>query len=171
MKRENLISVFLGSTSDLDQVAKGLRLLENWKIPYRLHILSAHRTPTELEKVLARDEEDGTRVVIAGAGMAAHLPGVIASKTFLPVIGIPIVSGSLGGMDALYSIVQMPPGIPVATMAIGSSGAQNAVIFAAQVLGGKWGDLVIEHRKKSALDVLNKNKMVNEKGFEEFLRK
>lgn len=165
-----LVSFFLGSSNDIEKVRKGLELLEKWQLSYRLHTLSAHRTPEELESALQRDILDGSQVVIAAAGMAAHLPGVIASKTTLPVIGIPLSSGSLGGVDALYSIVQMPAGIPVASMAIDSAGAQNAVIFAAQVLGGQWRELAEQDRRERAEKVLEDDRILQAQGFRFFLK-
>lgn len=168
-EREILISIFLGSGSDVEQMSKGFKLLDDWQMPYRLHILSAHRTPDELDKALALDITQGARVIIGAAGMAAHLPGVLASKTILPVIGVPLASGALNGQDALYSIVQMPPGIPVACVAIGSSGAQNAVILAAQILGGTWLGNVQKLREDNKKNILKLNQTAEEKGFQAFL--
>lgn len=121
----------MGSTSDLPVMKKTAEFLDEMEIPFEIHALSAHRTPTEVEKFAKEAKGKGIQVIIAAAGMAAHLPGVIASMTTLPVIGVPI-SASLGGMDALLAIVQMPPGIPVAT--VGIDGALNAGILAAQIL-------------------------------------
>lgn len=121
----------MGSTSDLPIMEKAAALLNEFKIPFEINALSAHRTPREVEKFASNAAENGIKVIIAAAGMAAHLPGVIASMTTLPVIGVPI-NASLDGMDALLAIVQMPPGIPVAT--VGINGAQNAAILAVQML-------------------------------------
>ena len=126
-----LVSIIMGSTSDLPVMEKAARLLDEFEIPFEMNALSAHRTPAEVEKFAKNAQERGIKVIIAAAGMAAHLPGVIASMTVLPVIGVPINS-SLDGMDALLAIVQMPPGIPVAT--VGINGAQNAGILAVQML-------------------------------------
>ena len=126
-----LISIIMGSTSDLPIMEKAAALLNEFKIPFEINALSAHRTPREVEKFASNAAENGIKVIIAAAGMAAHLPGVIASMTTLPVIGVPI-NASLDGMDALLAIVQMPPGIPVAT--VGINGAQNAAILAVQML-------------------------------------
>lgn len=121
----------MGSTSDLPIMEKAAALLNEFEIPFEINALSAHRTPREVEKFANNAAENGIKVIIAAAGMAAHLPGVIASMTTLPVIGVPI-NASLDGMDALLAIVQMPPGIPVAT--VGINGAQNAAILAIQML-------------------------------------
>jgi len=121
----------MGSTSDLDVMAKAAQLLEEFEIPFEMNALSAHRTPEEVEKFAKGAKDRGVKVIIAGAGMAAHLPGVIAAMTPLPVIGVPI-NASMSGFDAVLSIVQMPPGIPVATVAI--NGALNAAILAVQMM-------------------------------------
>ena len=117
-------------------------MLEEFNIPYHMTVSSAHRTPERTLKLVRNAEKNGVEIIIAGAGAAAHLAGVIASHTTLPVIGVPIDSSSLNGIDALYSTVQMPPGIPVATMAVGKAGAKNAAIFAAQILGLKDAGIV-----------------------------
>ena len=121
----------MGSTSDLKVMEKAAAFFEEMEIPFEMNALSAHRTPAEVEKFAKNAESNGLKVIIAGAGMAAHLPGVIASMTPIPVIGVPI-NASLDGMDALLAIVQMPPGIPVAT--VGINGALNAAILAAQMM-------------------------------------
>ena len=125
------VSIIMGSTSDLPVMEKTAKLLDEFEIPFEIHALSAHRTPDEVEKFAKGAQARGVRVLIAAAGMAAHLPGVIASMTTLPVIGVPI-NASLDGLDALLAIVQMPPGIPVAT--VGINGALNAGILAVQIL-------------------------------------
>ena len=121
----------MGSTSDLPIMEKAAKFLEEMQIPFEMNALSAHRTPQEVEAFAKGAKERGLRVIIAGAGMAAALPGVIAASTTLPVIGVPI-KGMLDGLDAMLSIIQMPPGIPVAT--VGVNGAQNAAILAAEML-------------------------------------
>lgn len=128
---EAQISIIMGSTSDLPVMKKTADFLNDMKIPFEINALSAHRTPEEVEKFAKNAESRGIQVIIAAAGMAAHLPGVIASMTKIPVIGVPI-KASLDGMDALLAIVQMPPGIPVAT--VGINGALNAGILSAQIL-------------------------------------
>lgn len=122
----------MGSTSDMPVMEKAAKFLDEWEIPFELVALSAHRTPAEVEQFARTAVERGIEVIIAGAGMAAALPGVIAANTTLPVIGVPIKGSVLDGVDALYSILQMPPGIPVATMAI--NGAMNAAILAVQMM-------------------------------------
>ena len=126
-----IVSIIMGSTSDLPIMDKAAKLLDEFEIPFEMNALSAHRTPVEVEEFAKNAEKRGIKVIIAAAGMAAHLPGVIAASTPLPVIGVPINS-TLDGMDALLAIVQMPPGIPVATVAI--NGAMNAAILAVQIL-------------------------------------
>ena len=128
------VAILMGSDSDLDVVSKAFDVLDSFDVKYSKNVLSAHRTPAEVLNLVNNAESTGIKVFIAAAGMAAHLAGVVAAHTTLPVIGIPIPSGSLNGMDSLLSTVQMPPGIPVATVAIGSSGAKNAAILAVQIL-------------------------------------
>ena len=128
---EAKVSIIMGSTSDYPIMEKAAKFLDEMCIPFEINALSAHRTPKEVEDFAREAEKRGLRVIIAGAGMAAALPGVIAASTSIPVIGVPI-KGMLDGLDALLSIVQMPPGIPVAT--VGVNGAQNAAILAAEML-------------------------------------
>lgn len=125
------VSIIMGSTSDLDIMAKAAKLLDEFEIPFEMNALSAHRTPDEVEVFAKGAKDRGIRVIIAGAGMAAHLPGVIAAMTPLPVIGVPI-NASLSGFDSILAILQMPPGIPVATVAV--NGAMNAAILAVQMM-------------------------------------
>ncbi len=136
-----VVSIIMGSTSDLPVMEKAAQVLNDLKIPFEINALSAHRTPEAVEQFAKGAEDRGIKVIIAAAGMAAHLPGVIASMTKLPIIGVPI-KASLEGLDALLAIVQMPPGIPVAT--VGINGAQNAGILAAQILS--LGDVVLAER-------------------------
>jgi len=132
-----LVAVVMGSKSDAEAVQATLDILTELNIDHEVNVISAHRTPEKAKQYAQEARGRGIEVIIAAAGMAAHLPGVLASWTTLPVIGIPIASGELKGVDALYSIVQMPPGIPVATVAIGSAGAKNAAYLAAEILGIK----------------------------------
>jgi 5-(carboxyamino)imidazole ribonucleotide mutase len=132
-----LVAVAMGSKSDAEAVQPTLDILTELNIDHEVNVISAHRTPEKAKQYAQEARGRGIEVIIAAAGMAAHLPGVLASWTTLPVIGIPIASGELKGVDALYSIVQMPPGIPVATVAIGSAGAKNAAYLAAEILGIK----------------------------------
>ena len=127
-----IVSIIMGSTSDLPVMEKAAKLLDEMQVPFEMNALSAHRTPAEVEKFSQEAAGRGLKVIIAAAGMAAALPGVIAANTTLPVIGVPIEGSVLGGLDALYSIIQMPPGIPVATVAI--NGAMNAAILAVEIL-------------------------------------
>ncbi len=129
---EPLVSIIMGSTSDLPVMEKAAQILNDLKIPFEMNALSAHRTPEEVEKFARNAAPRGLKVIIAAAGMAAHLPGVIAAVTPIPVIGVPI-KASLEGLDSIFSILQMPPGIPVAT--VGVNAAQNAGILAAQIIG------------------------------------
>jgi 5-(carboxyamino)imidazole ribonucleotide mutase len=129
---EPLVSIIMGSTSDLPVMEKAAQVLNDFRIPFEFNALSAHRTPEEVEKFAKGAAGMGIKVIIAAAGMAAHLPGVIAAMTPLPVIGVPI-KASLEGLDSIFSILQMPPGIPVAT--VGVNAAQNAGILAAQIIG------------------------------------
>jgi 5-(carboxyamino)imidazole ribonucleotide mutase len=149
-----LVSIIMGSTSDWPVMEKAANFLNDQKIPFEINALSAHRTPDEVEKFAREAEDRGIKVIIAGAGMAAHLPGVIAAMTSLPVIGVPI-KGNFDGMDALLSIVQMPPGIPVATVAV--NGTQNAAILALQILAV--GDDKLKKQMKDFKSGL-KNKIV-----------
>jgi phosphoribosylaminoimidazole carboxylase PurE protein len=134
---KSLVGVVMGSKSDADVMKGCLEQLEELRIPYEVKVISAHRTPDQTREFAERATERGLEVIIAGAGWSAHLAGTIAAHTLLPVIGVPIDSSSLQGMDALLSTVQMPPGIPVATVAIGKGGAKNAAILAAQILALK----------------------------------
>lgn len=128
---EPIVSIIMGSTSDLPVMEKACKWLDDQQIPFEINALSAHRTPDAVEQFARGAKERGIKVIIAGAGMAAALPGVIAASTPLPVIGVPI-KGMLDGLDAMLSIIQMPPGIPVAT--VGVNGAQNAAILAAEMI-------------------------------------
>jgi phosphoribosylamine--glycine ligase len=157
------VLIVMGSDSDLSLMEEAAKVLEHFKISYQMTVSSAHRTPERTVSIVRNAEKNGIEVIIAGAGAAAHLAGVIASHTVLPVIGVPIDSSPLKGIDALFSTVQMPPGIPVAAMAIGKAGAKNAAIFAVEILGIK--DPIItsslkDYRKKMASEVLKKAKKV-----------
>ncbi len=153
-----VVSIIMGSTSDLPVMEKAAQVLNDLKIPFEINALSAHRTPEAVEIFAKGAEERGIKVIIAAAGMAAHLPGVIASMTKLPIIGVPI-KASLDGMDALLAIVQMPPGIPVAT--VGINGAQNAGILAAQMLSlgdRELADRVADFKESLKVKIENANK-------------
>jgi len=135
------VSIIMGSTSDLPVMKKAADFLNEMEIPFEINALSAHRTPTQVEEFAKNAESRGIKVIIAAAGMAAHLPGVIASMVKIPVVGVPI-NASLDGLDALLAIVQMPPGIPVAT--VGINGAQNAGILAAQIIAAGDNELALK---------------------------
>jgi len=134
MSSAPLVLIVMGSDTDLPVMQEAADVLTAFNVPWEMRISSAHRSPARTMALASEAAGRGIKIVIAGAGMAAHLAGVVASKTILPVIGVPMPGGALNGVDALYSTVQMPGGIPVATMAIGKAGAKNAGIFAVQVL-------------------------------------
>jgi len=140
-KKGLLVGVVMGSPSDADIMEGCTGVLKEFKIPYEVKIASAHRTPDLVKDFAAKASERGIEVIIAGAGWAAHLAGAIAANTLLPVIGVPIDSSPLNGIDSLLSTVQMPMGIPVATVALGKGGAKNAAILAAQILALKHPDI------------------------------
>jgi len=150
-----LIGIAMGSTSDAGVMEGCFETLDELKIPYEVKVISAHRTPENTKEFAENAAERGLEVMIAGAGWAAHLAGVIAAHTTLPVIGIPIDSSPLQGMDALLATVQMPPGIPVATVALGKGGAKNAAILAAQILALKYPDIA-ERLKSYRKDLTQK---------------
>ena len=128
------ISIIMGSKSDWETMKKTAEMLERFGVPYEKKVVSAHRTPDLMFRHAEEARARGIKVIIAGAGGAAHLPGMVAAKTTLPVIGVPVKSRALSGLDSLYSIVQMPGGVPVATMAIGEAGATNAALMALRIL-------------------------------------
>lgn len=129
------VAILMGSESDRAVLESSLPYYEFFGIPVEMHVMSAHRTPGKVHDFAGSAREKGYGVIVACAGMAAHLPGVVAAYTTLPVIGVPLAGGELNGVDALYSIVQMPAGVPVATMGIGKAGARNAAVLAAEILG------------------------------------
>jgi len=156
------VSIIMGSTSDLDVMAKAAQLLDEFEIPFEMNALSAHRTPDEVEIFAKGARDRGVKVIIAGAGMAAHLPGVIAAMTPLPVIGVPM-KVSLDGFDSLLSIAQMPPGIPVATVAV--NGAMNAAILAVQIMAASDATLMakmVEFKEKLKKRIVEANKELSE---------
>jgi len=147
------VAVLMGSVSDEALMKACLDALDGFGIPYETHVMSAHRDPDTVGQFARNAELRGIGVIIAGAGMAAHLPGVVAAWTILPVIGVPLEGSALGGQDALYSMVQMPAGIPVATVAIGKAGAKNAAVLAAEILSLGDPELkkrLVEFRKKGS---------------------
>ena len=155
-----VVSIIMGSTSDLPVMEKAAKFLDEMEIPFEMHALSAHRTPAEVEAFAKGAKDRGIKVIIAAAGMAAHLCGVIASMTTVPVIGVPINS-TLEGMDALLAIVQMPPGIPVATVAI--NGSKNAAYLALQIMCIKHDDIrakLVEFRHEMEISAMKANEEV-----------
>jgi len=154
------VGIFMGSKSDLDTVSAAFGIFDEFGIEYEYNILSAHRTPSQVISTITELEQKGAKLFIGAAGMAAHLSGVIAAHTHKPVLGIPLDGGTMGGMDSLLSTVQMPKGIPVATFAIGKSGAINAAIFAVQILASSDQDLANkfnDYRSKMTQDVVEIN--------------
>ncbi len=155
------VLIVMGSDSDMPVMEEAGKILKKLGISYEMVIASAHRMPARVIQLASEAEEKGIEVIIAGAGMAAHLAGVLAAHTIVPVIGVPIDSPPLYGLDSLLSTVQMPPGVPVATMAIGRAGAKNAAILSAQIIGRKVPKVAIrlkDYKKKMAEEVEKKNK-------------
>jgi 5-(carboxyamino)imidazole ribonucleotide mutase len=136
-----LVGIIMGSKSDLETMQGAADTLRELGVPFEMRVVSAHRTPDLLFEYAAAAESRGLEVIVAGAGGAAHLPGMCAAKTFLPVLGVPVQSKMLSGVDSLLSIVQMPAGIPVGTLAIGRAGAVNAALLAASILGNKYPEI------------------------------
>jgi 5-(carboxyamino)imidazole ribonucleotide mutase len=154
------VLIIMGSDSDVGVMEEAAAVLDSFGVGCEMRVSSAHRSPKRTAEIAAGAEARGIRIIIAGAGMAAHLAGVIAAETILPVIGVPIGGGALNGVDALYSTVQMPGGIPVATMAIGKAGAKNAGLFAVQILSLQDRSLrekLGEYRRKMADEVAEKD--------------
>ena len=159
-------AVIMGSDSDLDTMRPCLKRLKSFGIPFEVHIISAHRTPAAAESFASQAKEKGFGVIIAAAGKAAHLAGVIAAYTTLPVIGVPIKTSLMGGLDSLLSMVQMPKGIPVACVAV--DGADNAAILAAQMLAlsdGALADQLVSFKADMAAEVMEKDKMIQTEEF------
>ena len=157
-------AIIMGSGSDFPVVEKGYKILQEFGVETEMRVISAHRTPDEAISFAKNADINGYEVIIAAAGKAAHLPGVLAGCTSLPVIGVPIKSSELEGMDALLAIVQMPPGVPVATVAI--NGAENAALLAIQILSVKYDELRIKfnaYKKQMADKVMEKDKKIQEK--------
>ncbi|KAF5033343.1 N5-carboxyaminoimidazole ribonucleotide mutase [bioreactor metagenome] len=158
------VAIIMGSDSDFQVVEKGYNILKDFGVEVDVRVISAHRTPDEAINFAKNAEQNGYELLIGAAGKAAHLPGVLAGCTPLPVIGVPIRSTELDGMDALLAIVQMPPGVPVATVAI--NGADNAALLAVQILSVKYEDLRMkfkEYKKQMAEKVIEKDKKLSEK--------
>src|SRR4051795_3544500 len=161
-----LVGIIMGSKTDLETLNGATEVLKEFGIAYEIRVLSAHRTPEQVLEWSATAEQRGLEVLIAGAGGAAHLPGVVAAKTVLPVLGVPVASSTLGGADALLSIVQMPKGIPVGTLAIGKAGAANAALLAIAIMGTARPELrraLEKYRQKRAEEVLQTDASVAKK--------
>ena len=153
-----LVGLIMGSASDWETMRHAADMMDELEVPYEVEVVSAHRTPDKLFQYAEQAETRGIMVIIAGAGGAAHLPGMAASKTTIPVLGVPVQSRALNGMDSLLSIVQMPAGIPVGTPAIGKSGAKNAALLAASILGNTYPEIrsrLAEFRRKQTENVLS----------------
>jgi phosphoribosylaminoimidazole carboxylase PurE protein len=159
------IGIILGSDSDFPYMEKGLKLLREFGIPFEIEVSSAHRTPDRTIELVREFEKQGIQVIIAAAGGAAHLPGVIAAHTLLPVLGVPITS-ALSGLDSLYSIVQMPGGIPVAAFSIGNSGGVNSILFALEILALNDDEVnkkLTDFRENQRNTVMEKSERLKEK--------
>ncbi|KAF2962363.1 5-(carboxyamino)imidazole ribonucleotide mutase [Fervidobacterium sp. 2310opik-2] len=167
MPKHPIVGIIMGSDSDLKVMKFAAQILEEFNVPYEITIVSAHRTPQRMFEYARNAESRGIEVIIAGAGGAAHLPGMVASITSLPVIGVPVKASSLDGLDSLLSIVQMPKGVPVATVAINN--AQNAGLLAVQILSLKYPELkekIKEYRISLQQEVIQKAKLLEELGYE-----
>lgn len=165
-----LIGIIMGSDSDLPTMEKAIAVCEDFTVPYEVAIISAHRTPDRMVEYARQAYQKGLRVIIAGAGGAAHLPGMVASLTTLPVIGVPVTTKQLQGLDSLYSIVQMPRGIPVATVAIGN--AQNAGLLAVQILATSNPQLysqIQQYRQDLSQTVIDKQECLDKLGYQKYL--
>jgi 5-(carboxyamino)imidazole ribonucleotide mutase len=165
-----LIGIIMGSDSDLPTMEKAIAVCEDFAVPHEVAIISAHRTPDKMVEYARNAYQKGLRVIIAGAGGAAHLPGMVASLTTLPVIGVPVTTRQLQGVDSLYSIVQMPRGIPVATVAIGN--AQNAGLLAVQILATSNPQLqsqIQQYRQDLSQTVIDKHERLDKLGYQEYL--
>ena len=165
-----LVAIIMGSDSDLDVMKEAAKILDEFAVPYELTVVSAHRTPERMYSFANEAAQRGVKVIIAGAGGAAHLPGMVASLTHLPVIGVPVQSKAMSGVDSLYSIVQMPPGVPVATMAI--NGAANAGLLAVQILATgdpTFADKMKAYKKSLKTVVEEKAGKLEQQGWKKYL--
>ena len=165
MSKEILVGIVMGSDSDVPVMQQAAKVLDDFGVGYEVNIISAHRTPQKAHDYAATAEQRGVEVLIAAAGGAAHLAGVMAAWTVLPVIGVPIQTPLAGGLDSLLSMVQMPSGVPIACVAAGKAGAKNSALLAVQILGGKIPALrekMTLYKKKMAAEVEEKNRKLNE---------
>lgn len=164
------VSVIMGSDSDLNTMVECFKILDDFEIKYDINILSAHRTPEELENYINKVNKNNVKVIIAAAGGAAHLAGVIASKTLCPVIGVPIYTKTLNGIDSLFSTIQMPSGIPVAT--VGINGSKNAGLLAIKILSLENTEIkekIIAYNQKQANKVVSKNQKIQKLGYKKYM--
>ncbi|MBR51530.1 MAG: 5-(carboxyamino)imidazole ribonucleotide mutase [Gammaproteobacteria bacterium] len=158
------VAIIMGSDSDLPVVEAAFPILDSFGVSYTKNVMSAHRTPHDVMNLIKKSEENGCKVFIAAAGMAAHLAGAVAAHSTKPVIGIPIESGGMGGIDSLLSTAMMPPGVPVATVAVGKSGAKNSAILAVQILStadDNLAHMLAEYKQNMRDEVLSKDKKLN----------
>jgi len=172
MDKQIDVAVIMGSDSDLPVVAETLKIFDKFNIKYSVNIASAHRTVEFVKQCVNNAINSGVKVFIAVAGMSAALPGVVASETILPVIGVPMDGKALAGMDALFSIAQMPPSIPVACVSIGKAGAKNAAILAIEILAinnEKISEQLLQYRKEMKEQILNKDEKLNKIGYQKYL--
>ena len=172
MDKQIDVAVIMGSDSDLPTVAETLKTFDEFAVSYCVNIASAHRTPEFVKQCVANAVNNGAKVFIAVAGMSAALPGVVASETVLPVIGVPMDGKALAGMDALFSVAQMPPSIPVACVSLGKAGAKNAAILAMEILAinnKAFSGKLAEYRKKMKEQILNKDEKLNKVGYMRYL--
>ena len=164
MSNKVLVGIVMGSDSDLETMQEAIKVLEKFKIGYEVNIISAHRTPQKAYEYASTAEKRGLEVIIAAAGGAAHLAGVMAAWTVLPVIGVPMQTQLCGGLDSLLSMVQMPSGVPVACVATGKAGAKNSAILAAQILGVKYPEIrerLKEYKEEMVKEIEEKNKKLS----------
>ena len=172
MDKQIDIAVIMGSDSDLPVVAETLKIFDKFNVKYSVNIASAHRTAEFVKQCVNNAINSGAKAFIAVAGMSAALPGVVASETILPVIGVPMDGKSLAGMDALFSIAQMPPSIPVACVSIGKAGAKNAAILAIEILAinnKNISEQLLQYRKEMKEQILNKDEKLNKIGYQKYL--
>jgi 5-(carboxyamino)imidazole ribonucleotide mutase len=167
------IGIILGSDSDLPKIKECFSILDEFGVDFEVIISSAHRTPEQMKEWAVSAKKRGIKVIIAAAGGAAHLPGVVASHTVLPVIGIPVETKIAGGLDSILSILQMPAGIPVAAMPAGSAGGANAALYAVSILAlldGKYAEKLEGYREKTAKNIMEKNDRLKSSGLEKYIK-
>ncbi len=167
------VAIIMGSDSDMPKLADCFDILEKFGVPFEVVVSSAHRTPEQTKEWAKSARDRGVRVIIAAAGGAAHLPGVVAAFTTLPVLGVPIETNVMGGLDSVLSILQMPSGIPVATMPVGKAGGANAALFAVAILasqGGAYAEKLSGYRAEQSKKVMERNEKLGKIGYREYLK-